>query len=78
MRSQWGPERLLLASKKPRIQQLVAQCDSWTLQDVEALNEKPDIKKGLRVLVQQRLHGEAAARAEKLADLMMEKTGITL
>lgn len=78
MRSQWGPERLLLASKKPRIQQLVAQCDSWTLQDVEALNEKPDIKKGLRALVQQRLHGEAAARAEKLADLMMEKTGITL
>ena len=78
MRSQWGPERLLLASKKPRIQQLVAQCESWTLQDVEALNEKPDIKKGLRVLVQQRLQGEAAARAEKLADLMMEKTGITL
>lgn len=75
MRSQWGPERLLLASKKPHIQQLVAQCESWTLQDVEALNEKPDIKKGLRALVQQRLHGEAAARAEKLADLMMEKTG---
>ena len=75
MRSQWGPERLLLASKKPHIQQLVAQCESWTLEDVEALNEKPDIKKGLRALVQQRLHGEAAARAEKLADLMMEKTG---
>ncbi len=73
MRSQWGPERLLLASKKPYIQQLVAQCDTWTLQDVDALSVKPDIKKGLRAIVQNRLHGEAWQRAEKLADLMMQK-----
>lgn len=75
MRSQWGPERLLLASKKPHIQQLVAQCESWTLEDVDALSVKPDIKKGLRALVQTRLHGDAWQRAERLADLMMEKTG---
>jgi hypothetical protein len=75
MRSQWGPERLLLASKKPHIQQLVAQCDTWTLQDVDALTVKPDIKKGLRAIVQSRLHGEAWQRAEKLADLMMQNTG---
>ena len=74
MRSQWGPERLLLASKKPHIQQLVA-CESWTLEDVDALSVKPDIKKGLRALVQTRLHGDAWQRAERLADLMMEKTG---
>ncbi len=73
MRSQWGPERLLLASKKPHIQQLVAKCDTWTLQDVDALAVKPDIKKGLRAIVQSRLHGEAWQRAEKLADLMMQK-----
>jgi hypothetical protein len=73
MRSQWGPERLLLASKKPHIQQLVAQCNTWTLQDVDALEVKPDIKKGLRAIVQSRLHGEAWKRAEKLADLMMQK-----
>ena len=73
MRSQWGPERLLLASKKPHIQQLVAQCNTWTLQDVDALEVKPDIKKGLRAIVQSRLHGEAWQRAEKLADLMMHK-----
>ena len=75
MRSQWGPERLLLASKKPHIQQLVAQCNTWTLQDVDALEVKPDIKKGLRAIVQSRLHGEAWQRAEKLADLMMQKAG---
>ena len=75
MRSQWGPERLLLASKKPHIQQLVAQCNTWTLQDVDALTVKPDIKKGLRAIVQSRLHGEAWQRAEKLADLMMQNTG---
>jgi hypothetical protein len=75
MRSQWGPERLLLASKKPHIQQLVAQCNTWTLQDVDALEVKPDIKKGLRALVQTRLHSDAWQRAEKLADLMMQNTG---
>jgi hypothetical protein len=53
----------------------VAQCESWTLQDVDALTVKPDIKKGLRALVQTRLHGDAWQRAEKLADLMMQNTG---
>jgi hypothetical protein len=53
----------------------VAQCESWTLQDVDALTVKPDIKKGLRALVQTRLHSDAWQRAEKLADLMMQNTG---
>ena len=68
-----GPEAFLLKSKKPHIQALVAKVDSMSVQDIEKLNEKPDIKTGLLNIKKKQGQDAAAAIAEHLADLMIAK-----
>jgi hypothetical protein len=68
-----GPEAFLLKSKKPHIQSLVARVNDMTLEDIEKLDEKPDIKAGLRNIKKQGDQAAAQSRAELLADLMIAK-----
>lgn len=68
-----GPEAFLLKSKKPHIQALVANVESMTNEQIERLNEKPDIIKGLLNIKRKKEQESAAKRAEILADLMMQK-----
>lgn len=68
-----GPGEFLLKSKKPRIQALVAGCREMSIQDIEKLDEKPDIIRGLLEIRNRAEQMEAASRAELLADLMIAK-----
>lgn len=68
-----GPEALLLKSKKPHIQDLVARCVDMTEEEIDALQEKPDVKRGLLNIRKSHYHGQSASRAELLANLMIAK-----
>ena len=68
-----GPEAFILKSKKPHIQALVAGINEMSVEDIEKLDEKPDIKKGLLNLKKKQGQDAAAAIAERLADLMIAK-----
>lgn len=65
-----GPGAFLLKSKKPHIVDLVARCHEMSEEDIQLLNEKPDVKRGLLEIRQSRCHAESASRAEMLADMM--------
>ena len=71
MRSSYGPETLLKASKKPHVQELVKNCISMTDEEIDALAEKPDVKRGLKNIRRDYGHGEAAVRAEAIAQIMI-------
>ena len=71
MRSSYGPETLLRASRKPHVQDLVARCIEMTDDEIDALAEKPDVKRGLKNIRRQHLQGEAAVRAEAIALIMI-------
>lgn len=73
-----GPGEFLLKSKKPRIQALIARCHEMSVEDIEKLDEKPDIKRGLLEIRDRKSKAESAARAEQLADLMIAKHHPTL
>ena len=68
-----GPEAFLLKSKKPRIQALVASVDKMTQEDIENLDEKTDIKRGLLNIKKKHGHDKAQTIAELLADQMIAK-----
>lgn len=68
-----GPEAFLLKSKKPRLQALVAGVNEMTLEDIEKLDEKPDIKRGLLNIKKKQGNDLSVAVAEHLADLMTAK-----
>jgi hypothetical protein len=68
-----GPEAFLLKSKKPRIQALVASVDNMSEQDIENLDEKTDIKRGLLNIKKKQGHDKAQLIAEYLADQMIAK-----
>jgi len=68
MRSIYGPGRLLLASKKPKIQNLIKQIDSMSLNDIRALPEKPDTIRGLLEIKE--LGKNKGTNAELIADKM--------
>lgn len=68
MRSIYGPGRLLLASKKPKIQNLIKQIDSMSLDDIRALPEKPDTIRGLLEIKE--LGKNKKTNAELIADKM--------
>jgi hypothetical protein len=68
-----GPEAFLLKSKKPHVQALVARAHSMSIEEIDALPEKPDVKLGLKNIKQQGDQAASAARAEQLADLMIAK-----
>lgn len=71
MRSMYGPETLLLASKKPRIKELVAKVYDMSEDEIKSLSEKPDVIKGLLQLKKNETQKEKATLAERLADMMM-------
>jgi len=68
-----GPEAFLLKSKKPHIQALVARAHEMTIEEIDALPEKPDVKLGLKNIKKQGDQAAAASRAELLADMMIAK-----
>ena len=71
MRSQYGPERFLLASKKPHIQQLVKNVENLSEEEIQQLQEKSDIIKGLLAIKKTQIDTDALTRAEKIADMMI-------
>ena len=73
MRSSFGPEKLLLASKKPRIKELLAKAETMTEDEIKKLSEKPDIIKGLLNIHKNRNQEDALIRATAIADAMMAK-----
>jgi len=68
-----GPEAFLLKSKKPHVQALVAKAHDMTIEEIDALPEKPDVKLGLKNIKKQGNQAASAARAELLADMMIAK-----
>lgn len=68
-----GPEAFLIKSKKPHIQDLVARVHSMTVDEIDALAEKPDVKLGLKNIKKRGQQTESAAIAERLADMMIAK-----
>ena len=68
-----GPEAFLLKSKKPHIQSLVAKVNDMTIEQIDALPEKPDVKLGLKNIKKQGDQAASAARAELFADMMIAK-----
>ena len=68
-----GPEAFLLKSKKPHVQALVARAHDMTIEEIDALPEKPDVKLGLKNIRKQGQQAESAALAERLADMMIAK-----
>lgn len=68
-----GPEAFLLKSRKPHIMDLVSKVHQMSIEDIDALCEKPDIKLGLKNIKKQGQQAESATIAERLADLMIAK-----
>ena len=68
-----GPEAFLLKSKKPHVQALVAKVHGMSLEEIDALTEKPDVKLGLKNIKKQGIQAQSADRAELLADMMIAK-----
>jgi hypothetical protein len=66
----YGPDTLLLASKKPRIIELVAKIDSMTIDEIKLLPEKPDIIKGLLLIKEFGKTGPKLTVPEKIANRM--------
>jgi len=66
-----GPERWLLASKKPHIIELLKRAEQMTTDEITALDEKPDVIKGLLNIKKGQQQKDSAQRAEQIADLMM-------
>ena len=70
----YGPDTLLLASKKPRIQELVAKSKTMTEAEIKSLSEKPDVIRGLLLI---NLFGDDQQKAtvhEKIAELMAKNS----
>lgn len=65
-----GPEAYLLKSKKPHIQELVERAKTMTIEEIQALPEKPDVIKGLLNIHKKANQDKSAAMAEILADMM--------
>lgn len=68
----YGPDELLLVSKKPRIKELIKRSRSMTEEEIKSLPERPDVIRGLLLI---NLFGEdqkKATIAEKVADLMQK------
>ena len=70
MRSMYGPDTLLLASKKPRIKELVAKSVDMTEEEIKLLNEKPDVIRGLLLIHQFGVEQKKSTMQEKIADKM--------
>ena len=70
MRSMYGPDAILLASKKPRIKELVEKSKHLTEDEIKSLAEKPDVIRGLLLIKE---FGDTEPKLtipEKIANLM--------
>lgn len=76
MRSMYGPDQLLLVSKKPRIIALVESSKSMSVDEIKSLDEKPDVIRGLLLIKD--LGTSKGTAAEKVAEKMIELHGIKL
>ena len=63
-----GPDAFLLASKKPRIIDLVARCHLMSVDEIRGLPEKPDTIRGLLLIKE--LGTSKLPVAEKIANAM--------
>jgi len=72
----YDPGQLLLASKKPRIQELIARSKSLNEEQIKALPEKPDVIRGLLLINQFGSDQKKALLSHKVADAMQEQTNI--
>lgn len=68
----YGPETLLLASKKPRIKELIERSRSMTEDEIKALPEKPDVIRGLLLINQLDIRQEKSLLANRIADAMQK------
>jgi len=66
----YGPDTLLLASKKPRIKELIAKSAGMSEEEIQALNEKPDVIRGLLLINQFGIEQTKTTLAEKIAEKM--------
>lgn len=71
MRSTYGPEKLLLASKKPHIIELIIKSKTMSIEEIQALDEKPDTIKGLLAIRKTENQKISAVNAEMIADMMV-------
>ena len=69
----YGPEEFVLKSKKPRIQALVADLANLSVEAIEKLDEKSDIRRGLLNIKKKQEDAIISNLAEKLADQMTRK-----
>jgi hypothetical protein len=69
MRSMYGPGQLLLASKKPKIINLVRSIKSMSIDEIKSLPEKPDVIRGLIEIKEFGDYGKGTV-AELIADKM--------
>jgi hypothetical protein len=76
VRSMYGPDQLLLASKKPRIKELVAKIPYLTVEEIKNLPEKSDIIRGLLLIKDFGI--DKATVHQQIADKMIEKHPINL
>jgi hypothetical protein len=72
----YDPGQLLLVSKKPRIQELVARSKSLSEEQIKALPEKPDVIRGLLLINQFGHDQKKSLLSHKIADAMQEHTNI--
>lgn len=73
MRSMYGPDVLLLTSKKPRIKELIERSKSMTEDEIKALPEKPDIIRGLLLIKHLGDQQQKQLLADKIANAMQKE-----
>jgi hypothetical protein len=66
----YGPDTLLLASKKPHIIELVKMVDTLSIDEIKSLHEKSDTIKGLLYIKEFGKNGPKLTIPEKIANLM--------
>ena len=66
----YGPDVILLASKKPRIKELVKNCLGMTEEEIKNLPERPDVIRGLLLI--KNLGSDKLTVGEKVANAMQQ------
>lgn len=66
----YGPDTILLASKKPRVIDLINRSRGMTEKEIKSLQEKPDVIRGLLLINQFGDQHAKSTMAEKIATAM--------
>jgi hypothetical protein len=66
----YGPDAILLASKKPRIKELVEKSKYLTNDEIKSLDEKPDVIRGLLLIKEFGYQSSKLTIPEKIANRM--------